>query len=304
MRDRKGLCLLLAYIDEIGSPGAFIHPTHKRFADSPSFGYGGFIIPEANARRFGAFFADRKKEFFVNDIPEGRDPGRWERKGSDLLYARVQKERPQNLRLLGTLISKLRQLGGHLFYYSEEKPIGTPRETNCGPEEWKEREQVSMRETLNRIARHAHHQDQSVMVMMDQINEKSRKQRLPEMYAHILGRATDFREMRRIIEPPMHIDSELSANIQFADWVCALVKRAIEYQLVPDSRYSWLVRASQLRAARGAFTHDSKLRLFQRDTSDLYHSEVMYIARPIIDRVNIAEENLRKLEAVRRATFR
>ncbi len=47
--------MLLAYIDEIGSSGAFVHPSHQRFSDSPAFGYGGFIIPEENAREFGAF---------------------------------------------------------------------------------------------------------------------------------------------------------------------------------------------------------------------------------------------------------
>ena len=73
-----------------------------------------------------------------------------------------------------------------------------------------------MRETLNRIARFADSNDQNVLVMMDQINEKSRKQRLPVMYSHILGRAAEHGEMRRIVEPPMHIDSQLSSNIQFA----------------------------------------------------------------------------------------
>ncbi|BAQ21174.1 DUF3800 domain-containing protein [Corynebacterium glutamicum] len=206
--------------------------------------------------------------------------------------------------MLGALLSKLRQLEGNLFYYSEEKPVGTPKETNCGPNEFKEREQVSMRETLNRIARHADFNDQTVMVMMDQINEKSRKQRLPEMYAHIFGRATDYREMRRIIEPPMHIDSELSSNIQFADWVCALVKRGIEYQLVQDSRYEWIPKASQLQAAKGAFTHDSKLRLFERDVADLHHSEILFIERPVLDLGIIAQDNKRKLDMVRRASFR
>ena len=41
--------MLLAYIDEIGQIGAFVHPRHKRFSDSPAFGYGGFLIPEDKA---------------------------------------------------------------------------------------------------------------------------------------------------------------------------------------------------------------------------------------------------------------
>lgn len=296
--------MLFAYLDEIGAPGPFIHPTHKRFSDSPAFGYGGFIIPAENARKFGAFFASKKKEFFSPSIPEGEDPGQWEKKGSDLLYARVYEERRQNLRLLGSLISKLRQCDGHLFYYADEKPVGGRKETNCGPVEMLDREKHAMKEALNRIARHADENNQNVMVMMDQINEKARKQRLADMYAHIFGRASHFEEMRRILEPPMHIDSKLSSNIQFADWVCALVKRSTEYQLVEDSRYSWIPEANQLIAARGAFTYNSKLHLFERVTPDLHHSEIMNRNRPVIEVGDLASANAKKLAAVRRASFR
>jgi len=297
--------VLLAYIDEIGQTGAFVHPRHKRFSDSPAFGYGGFLIPEDKARDFGAYFAHSKQQLCKHEIPKGTDPNQWEKKGSDLLYALVYEERRQNLRVLGSLISKLRNLGGQLFYYAEEKPLGTPKETNCGPEEFKGREESAMRESLNRLARAADVNDESVLVLMDQINEKSRKQRLPAMYAHILGRASWHEEMRRIVEPPMHIDSQLSANIQFADWVCAMIKRAIEYQLVEDSRYAWISEARELQAAFGAFTHESKLHLWQRSIDDLHHSEVLNRERRVIARSGSLlqkEENQRMLERVRMAS--
>lgn len=297
--------MLLAYIDEIGQTGAFVHPRHKRFSDSPAFGYGGFLIPEDKARDFGAYFAHSKQQLCKHEIPKGTDPNQWEKKGSDLLYALVYEERRQNLRVLGSLISKLRNLGGQLFYYAEEKPLGTPEETNCGPDEFKGREESAMRESLNRLARAADVNDESVLVLMDQINEKSRKQRLPAMYAHILGRASWHEEMRRIVEPPMHIDSQLSANIQFADWVCAMIKRAIEYQLVEDSRYAWIAEASELQAAFGAFTHESKLHLWQRSIDDLHHSEVLNRERRVIARSGSLlqkEENQRMLERVRMAS--
>ena len=297
--------MLLAYIDEIGQTGAFVHPRHKRFSDSPAFGYGGFLIPEDKARDFGAYFAHSKQQLCKHEIPKGTDPNQWEKKGSDLLYALVYEERRQNLRVLGSLISKLRNLGGQLFYYAEEKPLGTPKETNCGPEEFKGREESAMRESLNRLARAADVNDESVLVLMDQINEKSRKQRLPAMYAHILGRASWHEEMRRIVEPLMHIDSQLSANIQFADWVCAMIKRAIEYQLVEDSRYAWISEARELQAAFGAFTHESKLHLWQRSIDDLHHSEVLNRERRVIARSGSLlqkEENQRMLERVRMAS--
>ena len=297
--------MLLAYIDEIGQTGAFVHPRHKRFSDSPAFGYGGFLIPEDKARDFGAYFAHSKQQLCKHEIPKGTDPNQWEKKGSDLLYALVYEERRQNLRVLGSLISKLRNLGGQLFYYAEEKPLGTPKETNCGPDEFKGREESAMRESLNRLARAADVNDESVLVLMDQINEKSRKQRLPAMYAHILGRASWHEEMRRIVEPPMHIDSQLSANIQFADWVCAMIKRAIEYQLVEDSRYAWIAEARELQAEFGGFNHESKIHLWQRSIDDLHHSEVLNRDRRVIARSGSLlqkEENQKMLERVRMAS--
>lgn len=205
--------MLLAYLDEIGAPGAFVHPSHNRYADSPAFGYGGFVLPEGAAREFGARFTVAKRTLFAKEIPVGEHPGRWEKKGSDLLYAKVHVERPQNLRVLGSLVATLQSMGGQLFYYADEKPVGTPRQLNTGPDEFRLRERTAMEESLNRLARKADASNQNLMVMMDQINEKARKQRLPQMYAHILGRSSDFKEMRRILEPPMHVDSRLSANI-------------------------------------------------------------------------------------------
>lgn len=127
------------------------------------------------------------------------------------------------------------------------------------------------------------------------------------MYAHILGRASEHREMRRIIEPPMHIDSTLSTNIQFADWISSLVKRAIEYQLVEDSRYHWVPKAKQLTNARGSFTYESKLRFYLRSIPDLNHSEILYQNRPVFDSIpdrSLQENNMRKLKQIRDATIR
>lgn len=299
--------MLLSYIDEIGQPGAYISPDHPRYSQSPAFGYAGFVIPEDKARAFGAMFTHQKRTLFQSELADAEHPGRWEKKGSDLLYAKVPEERPQNLRVLGGLVRQLRNLGGHLFYYANEKPIGSPKETNTGPKEIIEREAAAMRETLNRLARHAHGCDQSILVMADQINEKSRKQRLPEMYGHILGRATEHEDMRTIVEPPMHIDSELSSNIQFADWVAAVVGRALDYQLVQSSRYGWVCEHPSLQALFGAFTYESKLRFFNRHALDLNHSDILKKKRVLYPTPFghlIADSQKEKLERVRRATFR
>ncbi len=120
-----------------------------------------------------------------------------------------------------------------------------------------------------------------MLIIIDQVDEKTRRSRLMDMYAHILGRAVQFPEMRRIVEPPMHVDSELSTNVQFADWVAACVSRAIAYQLTQQPRHRWIVRSSTAAAVRGAFTYESKLHLHQRSIADLNHSEIFREERPL-----------------------
>lgn len=101
---KEGSTACCSCIDEIRSTGAFIHPSHPRFSDSPafgSFGEGGFINPEESARECGAYFAERKKEFFRNEILADTEPGRREKKGSDLLFAHLAGEMPHTLRQFG-----------------------------------------------------------------------------------------------------------------------------------------------------------------------------------------------------------
>lgn len=263
--------MLLAYIDEIGEPGAFVAPDHPRFNTSPAFGYGGFIIPDSRAREFGAVFQREKNALFASEVNRAEHPGRWERKGAQIFRPLTPRKHPEQLRVFDHLVRTVHERGGRLFYYADEKPLGTDRQTSLDPAK---REAEAMQETLNRLARYAETEGQNMMVIIDQINEKTRAERIPNMYGHILGRAADHQEMRRIVEPPMHVDSQLSANIQFADWVAACVGRAVDYQLIAASRYEWITDGSVVRQVRGSFTHESKLHLWHRSVNDLHHSEI------------------------------
>lgn len=270
--------VLLAYIDEIGEPGAYIAPDHSRFNTSPAFGYAGFIIPEQRARDFGAEFTRKKRELFATEIGED-DPAMFERKGARIFHVATPEKYPNQIRVFNRLVHVLRSMGGALFYYADEKPLGTPKQTELDVEA---REAAAMRETLNRLARHAERTDAAnLLVMIDQINEKTRIERLHRMYGHILGRASDYPEMKRIVEPPMHVDSKLSANIQFADWVAACLTRAIDYQLIEASRYQWITDDRLLGGLCGGFTHESKLHLWNRSISDLHHSQIRYRTRVV-----------------------
>lgn len=296
--------MLLAYIDEIGETGAFVSRDHSRFNTSPAFGYAGFVVPAERAREFAQHHDMVKRDVFASEIADASHPGRWERKGASIFRPDTLGRYAYQIRAINGLIWKLRRLGGQLFYYANEKQTGTPKQTQL---DTNERETLAMREALNRIARHASKQDASVMVMIDQINEKARAERLPLMYSHILGRAAEFPEMRRIIEPPMHVDSELSANIQFADWIAACVTRSIEYQLIKESPYRWVATCDELGGVRGAFTHESKLHLWQRSIRDLNHSAIFRAERPLHPEPKgqlLVEANAEKLRRVHAAAVR
>ena len=272
--------MLLAYIDEIGEPGAFVSPDHSRYKTSPAFGYAGFIIDADHALDFGRAFAEEKRQLFRMELERAEHAGRWERKGNELFNQVTLERQPQQFRVFNFLVQQCRHFGGRLFYYADEKPRGTPGQVRVEPED---REVAAMRETLNRIARHAQTRQSNVMVMIDQVNEKTRAKRLPVMYSHVLGRAADYPEMRRLVEPPMHIDSVLSSNIQFADWVAACTSRALEYQLLTESRHGSVALSDTLREVRAGsvWTYESKVHLRHRAVADLCRAEIFDKTRPL-----------------------
>jgi hypothetical protein len=123
------------------------------------------------------------------------------------------------------------------------------------------------------------------------------------MYGHILSRAAKRSEMKRIVEPPMHVDSVLSANIQFADWVAAATTRAIDNQLVQNSAYHWVPRAWSSHLTN-AFTFESKLHLHHRGLNDILKGEVFHRERPLHPTSNghrigdgLSSEQFRKMHA-------
>jgi len=275
IQDNRGV--LLAYIDEIGEPGAFISRDHERFHTSPAFGYAGFVIEAECARIFGQRFTHEKRTLFAPELVDQPNPGQWEKKGASMFRPTTASTHPQHLRVFAGLVRHLRSMRGMLFYYADEKPQGTPKQTNLDPAA---RETSAMQETLNRLCTYAERRQRNLLVMIDQINEKTRAERLPQMYGHIFRRSADRPEMKRIVEPPMHVDSVLSANIQFADWVAAATTRAIDNQLIRDSPYHW-VPGAWSHALAGSFTHESKLHLWHRAVDDIHNSALFFKERPL-----------------------
>lgn len=263
--------MLIAYLDEFGHVGPFIEPGHRRFGQHPVFGYAGYVLPAANVRAFGARFKRSRDQLFKTEIESSDSPGQWERKGSEFFTTGSIERRPEQERVFKGLIKVLRQEHGRLFYYGDEKPRGTVKQTGQSSDE---RTVEALRESINRLCTYAKRQDEELLLIMDSITEKNRQELVARMYAHIFSRSRDgaHDEMRRIIEAPLHIESKLNVGVQFADWICALMSRMTHWQLVEDSEFGWgSERFGEV--LEGMFTYESKVHLLVG--GDIYNDSVL-----------------------------
>lgn len=253
--------MLVAYIDEFGHDGAYINDDHPKFKQHPAFGYGGYIIPADKTREMGALFKRERNILFSSHIQASSTPHQWERKGNEFFSTGSIDRYPEYTRVFKSLITQLRKLGGHVFYYGDEKPVGTVKQTDRTSRVTAE---DALRETINRLCRHADVRGEDLLIVADSITDKTRQEIAAQMYAHIFSRSQTHQDMRRIIDVPLHIESKLNTNIQFADWICGLLSRASHYQLVRDSQFSW---APQLFEAtmKDSITYESKLHRLHAD---------------------------------------
>ncbi|GAB3400442.1 DUF3800 domain-containing protein [Schumannella luteola] len=246
--------MLIAYLDEFGHVGPFVEDRHPKFGQHPVFGYAGFIIPAENARRFGGDFKRVKTSLFKTEIDKSSNPAQWERKGNEYFSTGSITRRPEQLRAFSGLMRQLRGNGGRLFYYGDEKMRGTLKQTGRTSTDITEH---ALSEAINRICTHADSVGDDVLILTDSITEKSRIELVAKMYAHIYSRRRA--EMKRIVEAPLHVESQLNSGIQMADWICGLIGRLAHFHLLRGSEFEW---ATNLKpAAASLITHESKLHL-------------------------------------------
>jgi len=264
--------VLIAYLDEFGHVGPYIRAGHPKFGQHPVFGYAGYVIPAVSVRSFGARFKTDRDRLFKTEINASSSPHQWERKGSEYFSTGSIQKRPEQVRVFRSLVNALKKEGGAFFFYGDEKPRGTLKET---AETSGDRTVGSLRETVNRLCTYAENKGDELLILMDAITEKNRQELVAQMYAHIFSRSRrsrDHEEMRRIVEAPLHIDSRLNVGVQFADWVCALLGRMSHWQLVDGSEFGW---ASERFAdvLEGSFTYESKIHL--QLGGDIFNSSIL-----------------------------
>lgn len=292
--------MLIAYLDEFGHVGPYVSQDHPKYNQHPVFGYAGFVLPAGKVRELGSTFTHVKRELFKTEIIKSKTPNQWERKGNEFFSTGSIRKRPEQVKLFKHLLNKLDYLGGKIFYYGELKQRGTVKQVKLSSAK---RTSQTLKESINRLCMHADKNCDELLIIMDQITDKSRKELVAEMYAHVYWRSKsdqDHPEMRRIVDAPLHIESNVNGSIQFADWICGLMSRLSHWQLVPGSEFSW---ASDKfgEALRGRFTFDSKLYLrdkpndiFNAGILDLYNSRLSESS--LGNRAKIPENFLEVLE--------
>lgn len=265
--------MLVAYLDEFGHVGPYIHDDHKKYCQHPFFGYAGFVVPAEHARRLGSTFHKAKKDLFLTEIQKSDRPNQWERKGSDFFSTGSIQTHPQQVRVFNRLLDSLRDHKGHVFYYGEQKPIGTLKQTKQEPGE---RTRIALEQTINRLCTHAEKMEQELLIIMDQITDKSRKEIVAQMYSHVYWRSkphVEHPEMRRIIDAPLHVESNMNSAIQFADWICALIARLSHSMLYEHSPFHWAVEKFGDNLRR-RFTYESKLHMHP-EYKDVHNSDLL-----------------------------
>jgi hypothetical protein len=207
----------IVYLDEFGHIGAYVARTDERYKTHPVFGLGGFSLPVEKVRGFGSFFQNLKNELLAWEIAQsGTHPGRWEKKGSSLLTTTNIDTYPEVGKAIKRILRRIKTDGGSVFYYGQVKPLGQTSETS------RQRYDHVMIQSIKRLHRLP---TDRFMIILDEVDTASRLDALASASGFMFG----SRDGRKLVEPPMQVESHLYATVQCADWICALLGRITSY---------------------------------------------------------------------------
>ena len=263
--------MLVAYLDEFGHVGPYIAADHEKYNDHPVFGYAGFVMPAQNVRLMGGFFEHIKETLLAFEIARAEaHPRRWEKKGASLLTTQNAERYPEMIRAVHRLLQRLEQLGGRVIYYGQVKPLGSERETG---ESSAERSAHHLRQILIRLSREAKRSETHIFVVLDSTDTKPRKKAVEAMASFIYARSSP-EEVKRVVEAPMQVESQLYGSIQFADWICALLSRMSHHEFVEGSEFGWAAEKFGPELLGVIATQNSKIHVAGNTTSDLFAREL------------------------------
>ncbi len=216
--------LYFAYLDEFGHIGPYVShadPTHN---ESPVFGLGGFVLPYTEVRGFATWFYQLKGRLLEYEISKSqKHPAKWEKKGS-ALFTITNIEKYHELRIAtNRIINKLSRCGGFLFYYGIEKSsvskTHSPRALYGH----------AINESIKRLNDYCEARNSNIFIVLDQIDDDLRKSGVERSSKAMFG----LDNCKRLIEPPVQVESHLYQTLQCADWFCGLMGRLFAYELRP-----------------------------------------------------------------------
>lgn len=216
--------LYFAYLDEFGHIGPYVARDDPSHNDSPVFGLAGIVLPCTEVRGFATWFYKLKCQLLEFEINRSQmHPAKWEKKGS-ALYTIKNIEAYRELRIAtNRIINKITRCGGFVYYFGIEK---------VAPIE-KHKPQAlyghAINESIRRLNDYCEANSSNIFIVLDQMDDALRKNGVERAGKSMFG--TD--NCKRLIEPPVQVESHLYQTLQCADWVCGLLGRLFSYDARP-----------------------------------------------------------------------
>ena len=160
------------------------------------------------------------------------------------------------------VLNKLRDLGAEVVFYGQEKPRGGPSEIQ---ESNAQRYDHAMKQLIKRISWDLPDGENLLMIL----DKQGDRERL-EIYAGVASFMFSNEHAKRLIEPPMEVESHLYQTVQCADWICALLGRIAAYKFDPAfEEFRWAPEYFGGRLA-SITSKSSKIRGANAASRDIY----------------------------------
>lgn len=212
------------YLDEFGHIGPYVGRDSRKHNESPVFGVAGLILPDSAVRPFATYFLQLKERTFAHDLKgSGKMAAKWEKKGTSFIRPKPLREHVELRRALLRMLSKIEDLGGHIFYYGREKKTGVQEGLNP----------IGLYTTcfahaLRDLDRYCEDKKSNFVVVVDE--HSARKELLECASKTMFG----TRPCRNLSSPPFETESYINQNVQAADWIATLVGRLTAFEVAPE----------------------------------------------------------------------
>jgi len=219
--------LYIAYVDEFGHVGPFLSSTDPKHKSHPAFGLGALVLPYENVRHFSTWFFKLKNRLLDWELKQsGEHPAKWEKKGSALYTERNVRTYPEVKKATFRLLNKIRQLDGFVIHVGVEKRRDLDMDS-------KKLFHYVLRELIKRLDQECECSGSQFMMILDEQEQNVMRKEIVETSSLAMF-GSDQR--KRLIEPPIQVESDLYQTVQCSDWLCALYGRLAYYSLLPADK--------------------------------------------------------------------